>query len=213
MSKSLDLVRFLLRDFWRILRGRPYYRFAALLVSAGAGLLAGPEFWEVVLGAVAWLLAIVYQAEYTRPDFATQSLVAQISGGVLVALGVAVFVGFYRSEKSDIDDAAIVSEWQELRRMWRGLYDLAVPPASYNPVDVAIALNAVNESASVLRLHRVLVGRFADSYGQDYKNLYSKLARYDYRLPNYKRPSGELLSPEAHRLVEHLESYDERKGK
>ncbi len=90
----------MLDKLWQLLWGKPYYRFSAALLSVGAALVAGPEFWEAVLELVIYVLAAIYPSNQTAPKFSFgSSLLAQLLGALFIGSAIAIFVWLYLKDQ------------------------------------------------------------------------------------------------------------------
>lgn len=91
-----------LEKLWQLLWGKPYYRFSVALLSVGAALAAGPEFWEVVLGLVIYILSSLYPSNQTPPQFSFgSSLLAQLLGALFILSAIALFVWLYLKDQKE----------------------------------------------------------------------------------------------------------------
>ena len=145
-------------------------------------------FSRVVLALAAACIAVVISGflEVTIKEFIQ-------AGG---ALAVFVIVYFY-------SPAALqgTSEWQNIRMLWRNLRDIHDDPQQANQDDIAVSLNAINETARLIDSDKSLFDPFKKDYGEDYCRLYHKLVTNRYPIPQAKSTSDAQLTLLARKLA------------
>lgn len=143
----------------------------------------GVFFVLLLLGLVFWRRNLT-SAEYTFSRvvlaLAAACIAVVITGFLQVninefiqaggALAVFVIVFFY-------SPAALqgTNEWQNIRLIWRNLRDIHDNPEQSNQDDIAVGLNAINETARLIDNDTSLLAPFKTDYGEDYCRLYQKL--------------------------------------
>ncbi len=205
----MDRILKLLKALWQLLWGKPYYRYSALLLTTGAGLLAGPEVWAVVIESVVWAFGAVYGAE-TPPSKVTlgDSIIPQVVGAILIVVSVILFVIFYLKDRREASDAGIsifqlkdLEDLRHLRKLWINQRDLYEPPKKPNLDDVAMALTAINESGRIVIASSGIAKEFETSFRDDFCKLYKKIMVHKYKLPNYNDSIDNFVCAQAHDLA------------
>ncbi|MCB1599575.1 MAG: hypothetical protein R3F18_17150 [Lysobacterales bacterium] len=189
---------------WPVVKGRPYVRIATLMVSLGAGLAAGPSFWEMVLSLVITLLGIVYDGSPSFPVISDGGLFSQVFGVLLCIAGVFLFWYYSRHEANKLDaELHDRTAWLWLQILWKSQRDI-YPKLNANAEDVLEALLAVNETGRILAKSPALLECFRSQRGQDYLTLFLKLRDEAYVVPGERRTTDQLLDEEASVLFTQL---------